>query len=221
MTDVQGSEQLTVGRVLPVVVLDDARHADPLASALVKGGLAAIEVTLRTAAGLDAIAAVAGRGDLTVGAGTVLTVAQAERAVAAGARFVVTPGFAPAVVRFCQEAGVPVFPGAATATEIQMALDAGLNVVKFFPAQQLGGTPMIKALSAPFRDVRFIPTGGITPAVIDDYLALPAVLAVGATWMVASDLVAAERWDEITSRTASAVAAAESRGGTQRSGAPA
>ncbi|MFI7079553.1 bifunctional 4-hydroxy-2-oxoglutarate aldolase/2-dehydro-3-deoxy-phosphogluconate aldolase [Micromonospora sp. NPDC049903] len=218
MTNVQGSEQsdrgsgrLDVGRVLPVVVLEDARHADPLASALVKGGLSAIEVTLRTAAGLDAIKSVAGRGDLTVGAGTVLTAEQAERAVAAGARFVVTPGFAPAVVRFCQEAGVPVFPGAATATEIQMAVDAGLDVVKFFPAQPLGGAPMIKALAAPFRDIRFIPTGGITPAVIDEYLALPAVLAVGATWMVAADLIAGEQWDEITSRTASAVAAARGR----------
>ncbi|MGW0506665.1 bifunctional 4-hydroxy-2-oxoglutarate aldolase/2-dehydro-3-deoxy-phosphogluconate aldolase [Micromonospora sp. NPDC003241] len=218
MTNVQGSEQsdrgsgrLDVGRVLPVVVLEDARHADPLASALVKGGLSAIEVTLRTAAGLDAIKSVAGRGDLTVGAGTVLTAEQAERAVAAGARFVVTPGFAPAVVRFCQEAGVPVFPGAATATEIQMAVDAGLDVVKFFPAQQLGGAPMIKALAAPFRDIRFIPTGGITPAVIDEYLALPAVLAVGATWMVAADLIAGEQWDEITSRTASVVAAAGGR----------
>ncbi|WP_303393491.1 bifunctional 4-hydroxy-2-oxoglutarate aldolase/2-dehydro-3-deoxy-phosphogluconate aldolase [Verrucosispora sp. NA02020] len=218
MTNVQGSERsgqgsgkIDVGRVLPVVVLEDARHADPLASALVKGGLSAIEVTLRTAAGLDAIKAVAGRGDLTVGAGTVLTAEQAERAVGAGARFVVTPGFAPAVVRFCQEAGVPVFPGAATATEIQMAVDAGLNVVKFFPAQLLGGAPMIKALAAPFRDIRFIPTGGLTPAVIDEYLALPAVLAVGATWMVAADLIAGEQWDEITSRTASAVAAAGGR----------
>ncbi|MEV4714507.1 bifunctional 4-hydroxy-2-oxoglutarate aldolase/2-dehydro-3-deoxy-phosphogluconate aldolase [Micromonospora sp. NPDC049374] len=208
MTNVHGSERLPVGRVLPVVVLDDARHADPLGDALVKGGLTAVEVTLRTAAGLDAIAALAARGDLTVGAGTVLTVEQAERAIGAGARFVVTPGFAPAVVRACQQAGVPVVPGAATATEIQMALDAGLNVVKFFPAQQLGGAAMIKALAAPFRDVRFIPTGGITAAVIADYLALPAVLAVGASWMVAADLIAAEQWDEITARTREALAAA-------------
>ncbi len=192
--------------MLPVVVLDDARHADPLGDALVKGGLAAVEVTLRTAAGLDAIAALA--ADLTVGAGTVLTVEQAERAIGAGARFVVTPGFAPAVVRACRQAGVPVVPGAATATEIQMALDAGLNVVKFFPAQQLGGAAMIKALAAPFRDVRFIPTGGITAAVIADYLALPAVLAVGASWMVSADLIAGEQWDEIANRTRAALAAA-------------
>lgn len=208
VTNVHGSEQLPVGRVLPVVVLDDARHADPLGDALVKGGLTAVEVTLRTAAGLDAIAVLAARGDLTVGAGTVLTVEQAERAIGAGARFVVTPGFAPGVVRACQQAGVPVVPGAATATEIQMALDAGLNVVKFFPAQQLGGAAMIKALAAPFRDVRFIPTGGITAAVIADYLALPAVLAVGASWMVSADLIAGEQWDEITARTREALAAA-------------
>ncbi|MTK02379.1 bifunctional 4-hydroxy-2-oxoglutarate aldolase/2-dehydro-3-deoxy-phosphogluconate aldolase [Micromonospora sp. CP22] len=208
MTNVHESEQLPVGRVLPVVVLDDAQLAEPLADALVKGGATAIEVTLRTAAGLDAIAALAARDDLTVGAGTVLTVEQAEQAIGAGARFVVTPGFAPAVVRACREAGVPVVPGAATATEIQMALDAGLNVVKFFPAQQLGGAAMIKALAAPFRNVRFIPTGGITAEVIADYLALPAVLAVGASWMVAADLIAGEQWDEITSRTRAALAAA-------------
>jgi 2-dehydro-3-deoxyphosphogluconate aldolase/(4S)-4-hydroxy-2-oxoglutarate aldolase len=143
-----------------------------------------------------------------VGAGTVLTAEQAERSIEAGARFVVTPGFAPAVVRACQQAGVPVFPGAATATEIQMAVDAGLDVVKFFPAQQLGGAAMIKALSAPFRGVRFIPTGGVTTALIPEYLALPAVLAVGATAVAPADLIAGERWDEITTRAEQAVAAA-------------
>ncbi|WDZ83623.1 bifunctional 4-hydroxy-2-oxoglutarate aldolase/2-dehydro-3-deoxy-phosphogluconate aldolase [Micromonospora cathayae] len=208
MTDVHRSEQLGIGRILPVVVLDDARHADPLGDALVKGGLAAAEVTLRTAAGLDTMRALAARGDLAVGAGTVLSAGQAEQAIAAGARFVVTPGFAPAVVRVCQQAGVPVVPGIATATEIQMALDAGLDTVKFFPAQQLGGAPMVKALAAPFRQVRFVPTGGITPAVVADYLAVPAVLAVGASWIVASELIAGERWDEITARTGAALAAA-------------
>ncbi|WP_238162092.1 bifunctional 4-hydroxy-2-oxoglutarate aldolase/2-dehydro-3-deoxy-phosphogluconate aldolase [Micromonospora endolithica] len=208
MTDVHENEQLSVGRVLPVVVLDDARHADALGDALVKGGLAAVEVTLRTPAGLAAIAKLAARGDLTVGAGTVLDAAQAGRAVAAGARFVVTPGFAPAVVDACRTAGVPVVPGAATATEIQMALDAGLDTVKFFPARQLGGVEMIKALAAPFRGVRFIPTGGITPDVIADYLAVPAVLAVGASWIVAAELIADEDWDEITARTRQALASA-------------
>jgi 2-dehydro-3-deoxyphosphogluconate aldolase/(4S)-4-hydroxy-2-oxoglutarate aldolase len=208
VTDVQKSEQLPIGRVLPVLVIEHAGHASALGDALVKGGLSAAEVTLRTAAGLDAIKTLAGNDGLLVGAGTVLTAEQAERAIAAGARFVVTPGFAPTVVRVCQKAGVPVFPGAATATEIQMAIDAGLGVVKFFPAQQLGGAPMIKALSAPFRGVRFIPTGGVTTALIPEYFAIPAVLAVGATAVAPADLIAGERWDEITTRAEQAVAAA-------------
>jgi 2-dehydro-3-deoxyphosphogluconate aldolase/(4S)-4-hydroxy-2-oxoglutarate aldolase len=208
VTNVQKSEHLPIGRVLPVLVIEDASHATALGDALVKGGLAAGEVTLRTAAGIDAIKALAGRDDLIVGAGTVLSAQQAEQAIAAGAQFVVTPGFAPTVVRVCQEAGVPVFPGAATATEIQMAIDAGLDTVKFFPAGQLGGVAMIKALAAPFRGVRFIPTGGVTTALIPEYLAIPAVLAVGATAVAPADLIAAEQWDEITDRAAQAVAAA-------------
>ncbi|WP_344614956.1 bifunctional 4-hydroxy-2-oxoglutarate aldolase/2-dehydro-3-deoxy-phosphogluconate aldolase [Dactylosporangium salmoneum] len=208
MITVHMGEQLRIGRVLPVVVIEDARHADALGTSLVKGGLAVAEVTLRTDAGLDAIRSLAVRDDLVVGAGTVLTAAQADAAIAAGARFVVTPGFAPAVVRACQDAGVPVFPGVATATEIQMAVDAGLGIVKFFPAQQLGGAKTIKALSGPYRDVRFIPTGGVTTAVMPEYLALPAVLAVGATAIAPADLIAAERWDEITTRAAEALAVA-------------
>ncbi|WP_254909977.1 bifunctional 4-hydroxy-2-oxoglutarate aldolase/2-dehydro-3-deoxy-phosphogluconate aldolase [Micromonospora sp. NBS 11-29] len=202
------ANSLPIGRVLPVLVIEDAGHAGALGDALVKGGLAAAEVTLRTAAGIDAIRALADRGDLVVGAGTVLTAEQAERSIAAGARFVVTPGFAPAVVRVCQDAGVPVFPGVATATEIQMAVDAGLGVVKFFPAQHLGGVAMIKALSAPFSGMRFIPTGGVTTALIPDYLAVPAVLAVGSTAVAPADVIAAERWDEITVRCEQAVTAA-------------
>ena len=208
MTDVQKSEQLRIGRVLPVLVIEHAGHATALGDALVKGGLTAAEVTLRTAAGLDAIKTLAGHDGLVVGAGTVLTAEQAERSIAAGAQFVVTPGFAPAVVRVCQGAGVPVFPGVATATEIQMAVDAGLEIVKFFPAQQLGGAAMIKALSAPFRGVRFIPTGGVTTALIPEYFAVPAVLAVGATAVAPADLIAGERWDEVTTRAEQAVAAA-------------
>ncbi|KAB1140425.1 bifunctional 4-hydroxy-2-oxoglutarate aldolase/2-dehydro-3-deoxy-phosphogluconate aldolase [Micromonospora sp. AMSO12t] len=217
MTGVQNDEQrpavvATVGaaRILPVVVLDDARDAAPLAEALVRGGLPCAEVTFRTDAAAESIRVMSERGDLLVGAGTVLTPAQVDRAVEAGARFVVTPGFSPAVVRRCQEAGVPVFPGVATGTEIQMALDAGLDTVKFFPAEQLGGVAMIKALAAPYRSVRFVPTGGVNTANLADYLALPAVLAVGGTWMVAPDLIAAGRWDEVAARTAAAVEAARS-----------
>jgi len=209
MTGVQDVEQLIgAARLLPVVVLQDAQSAEPLAAALLDGGLRCVEVTFRTDAAPDAIRAMAKRDDLLVGAGTVLTPEQVERAVAAGARFVVSPGFGPAVVRRCQELGVPVFPGVATATEIQMALDAGLRTVKFFPAEQVGGAAMVKALAAPFRGVRFIPTGGVSTANLADYLAVPAVLAVGGTWMVAPDLLAAGDWTEVTSRTAAAVAAA-------------
>jgi 2-dehydro-3-deoxyphosphogluconate aldolase/(4S)-4-hydroxy-2-oxoglutarate aldolase len=196
-------------RLLPVIVLQDAAAADPLAEALVAGGLRSVEVTFRTDAAAEAIKVMAERGDLLVGAGTVLSVEQVDRAVSAGARFVVSPGFSPRVVRHCRELGIPVFPGAATATEIQMALDEGLDTVKFFPAEDLGGVKMIKALAAPFRSVRFIPTGGVNTANLADYLALPAVLAVGGTWMVAPDLLAEGRWDEVTARTAAAVATAQ------------
>ncbi|UWP80337.1 bifunctional 4-hydroxy-2-oxoglutarate aldolase/2-dehydro-3-deoxy-phosphogluconate aldolase [Dactylosporangium fulvum] len=214
MTGVQYDEQPSVAstigtsRLLPVVVLDNARDADPLADALAQGGLHSIEVTFRTDAAADAMRVMSERPELLVGAGTVLTPAQVDQAVEAGARFIVSPGFGPAVVRHCQQLGVPVFPGAATATEIQMALDAGLDTVKFFPAEQLGGIGMIKSLAAPFRSLRFIPTGGVNTHNLADYLSHPAVLAVGGTWMVAPDLIAAGRWDEVTARTAAAVAAA-------------
>jgi 2-dehydro-3-deoxyphosphogluconate aldolase/(4S)-4-hydroxy-2-oxoglutarate aldolase len=195
-------------RILPVVVLADAKAAEPLADALLAGRLPCAEVTFRTEAAAEAIEIMARRTELLVGAGTVVSPAQVDRAVDAGARFIVSPGFGPAVVRRCAERGVAVFPGVATATEIQMALDAGLRTVKFFPAQQLGGAAMVKALAAPFRAVRFVPTGGVTTANLADYLSLPAVLAVGGTWMVAPDLLAAGDWAEVTRRAAAAVAAA-------------
>ncbi|MBN1173248.1 MAG: bifunctional 4-hydroxy-2-oxoglutarate aldolase/2-dehydro-3-deoxy-phosphogluconate aldolase, partial [Micromonosporaceae bacterium] len=155
-----------------------------------------------------AIRTLAKEPDLMVGAGTVLTVEQVNRAADAGARFVVSPGFGPAVVRRCQELEIDVFPGVATSTEIQMALDAGLEIVKFFPAEQLGGARMVKALSAPYRSVRFIPTGGVTSANLRDYLAIPSVVAVGGTWMVAPDLLRVGKWDEVTRLTAEAVSVA-------------
>jgi 2-dehydro-3-deoxyphosphogluconate aldolase / (4S)-4-hydroxy-2-oxoglutarate aldolase len=213
VTAVQHTEQpaldvIRADRVVPVVVLADAAGAAPLADALAAGGLHCVEVTFRTDAAVEVIRAMAAaRPELVVGAGTVLTVAQAERAVDAGARFVVSPGFGPAVVRRCQELGVPVLPGVATATEIQMALDAGLEAVKFFPAEQLGGVEMVKALAAPFRGVRFVPTGGVNTGNLAAYLAVAAVLAVGGTWMVAADLLAAGDWAEVTRRTAAAVSA--------------
>ncbi|HEX8629929.1 MAG TPA: bifunctional 4-hydroxy-2-oxoglutarate aldolase/2-dehydro-3-deoxy-phosphogluconate aldolase [Catenuloplanes sp.] len=205
---------IAAGRIVPVVVLEDARSAASLGAALTAGGLRCAEVTFRTAAAADAIKAMAEDPDLLVGAGTVLTEAQVDQAVAAGARFVVSPGFSARVVNHCQQLGLPVFPGAATATEIQMALDAGLDTVKFFPAENLGGAKMIKALAAPFRSVRFVPTGGITTAHLADYFAVPAVLAVGGSWMVAADLLAAGRWDEVTRLTAAAVDAAHAAAGS-------
>jgi 2-dehydro-3-deoxyphosphogluconate aldolase/(4S)-4-hydroxy-2-oxoglutarate aldolase len=199
-------ELIAAGRILPVVVLEDAAGAEPLAAALLEGGLRAIEVTFRTEAAAAAIAGITKyQEEMLVGAGTVLTAEQVDRAVEAGARFVVTPGFGPAVVRRCQELGVPVFPGVATATEIQMALDAGLSTVKFFPAEQLGGVTMVKALSAPFRSVRFIPTGGVNAGNAASYLTLPSVVAVGGTWMVAPDLLAANDWAAVTERTRKAL----------------
>jgi 2-dehydro-3-deoxyphosphogluconate aldolase/(4S)-4-hydroxy-2-oxoglutarate aldolase len=203
---------LSKDRLLPVIILPDADKAEPLAAAIAAGGLHSIEVTLRTPSALDSIKRLATSSDLIVGAGTVLTPEQAERAVEAGARYVVCPGFSAAVVRRCQELGVPVFPGVATPTEIQMALEAGLTTVKFFPAEQLGGAPMVKALSAPFPGLRFVPTGGVTTTNLAAYLSLPAVLAVGGTWMVAADLLAAGDYAEITRRTAAAVAAAQEGG---------
>jgi 2-dehydro-3-deoxyphosphogluconate aldolase/(4S)-4-hydroxy-2-oxoglutarate aldolase len=206
VTPVRHTEKIIAdSRLLPVVVLTNADDAAPLGEALLDGGLRCVEVTFRTDAAAAAIQTLAKRSDMLVGAGTVVTRDQVDRAVDAGARFVVSPGFGPAVVARCQELGVPVFPGIASATEIMMALDAGLDTVKFFPAEQLGGAAMVKALAAPFRSVRFIPTGGVTTANLAGYLALPSVLAVGGTWMVAPDLLAAGQWDEVRDRTRAAV----------------
>jgi 2-dehydro-3-deoxyphosphogluconate aldolase / (4S)-4-hydroxy-2-oxoglutarate aldolase len=188
MTDVL--DRLAAHRLVPVVVLDEARDAGPLADALVAGGLPVAEVTFRTPAAADAIRAMADRGgDVLVGAGTVVTCAQVDAAVAAGARYLVSPGTSRAVVERAQERGVPVLPGAVTATEVQAALDLGLDTVKFFPAGTSGGSAAIAALAAPFAGVRFVPTGGVGPGNLDQYLALPCVAAVGGSWMVPRDRV--------------------------------
>jgi 2-dehydro-3-deoxyphosphogluconate aldolase/(4S)-4-hydroxy-2-oxoglutarate aldolase len=197
---------LSDARLVPVVVLDDAADAEGLAGALVAGGLPVAEVTFRTAAAPDSIRAMAARGDILVGAGTVLTVAQVDQAVAAGARFVVSPGLSRAVVERCGEHGVLALPGAVTATEVQAALELGLTTVKFFPAGTSGGAAAIKALAAPFGGVRFVPTGGVGPKNLADYLALPAVAAVGGSWMVPRDLVRSGDFAGIQTLTAEAVA---------------
>ncbi|NUR46550.1 MAG: bifunctional 4-hydroxy-2-oxoglutarate aldolase/2-dehydro-3-deoxy-phosphogluconate aldolase [Hamadaea sp.] len=197
--------QLDGTRIIPVVALPDADLALDLGQALSAGGIRTIEVTLRTPAAIAAIARLAGHSDLLVGAGTVLTAEQVELAVEAGAKYILSPGFSATVVRRCQEVGVPVIPGIATATELQAALEAGITTVKFFPAEQLGGPAGIRALSGPFAQVRFVPTGGVSLANLAGYLAEPAVLAVGASWLAAPDLLASGDFAEITRRSAAAV----------------
>jgi 2-dehydro-3-deoxyphosphogluconate aldolase / (4S)-4-hydroxy-2-oxoglutarate aldolase len=210
---------LSASLLVPVVVLDDAADADPLAAALVAGGLPVAEVTFRTAAALDSIRAMAARGDILVGAGTVLTVAQVDQAVAAGASYVVSPGLSRAVVERCAELGVLALPGATSATEVTAALELGLTTVKFFPAGTSGGAPAIKALSAPFGGVQFVPTGGVGPKNLAEYLAIDAVVAVGGSWMCPRDLVAAGDFAAITALTAEAVALAASLTGAASTGA--
>jgi len=197
---------LSAARLVPVVVLDDAAAADGLAGALVAGGLPVAEVTFRTAAAQDSIRAMCARGDIMVGAGTVLTPAQVDQAVSAGARFVVSPGLSRAVVERCQEKGVLALPGAVTATEVQAALELGITTVKFFPAGTSGGAAAIKALAAPFGDVRFVPTGGVGPKNLAEYLSIPAVAAVGGSWMVPRDLVNSGDFAGIQALSAAAVA---------------
>ena len=198
--------------IVPVVVIESAAAAAPLADALIEGGLPCAEVTLRTPAALDALRVLADRPDLLVGAGSVLSAGQARQAIAAGARFVVSPGFSEEVVACCRDHGVPALPGAATATEIMRALAAGVEVVKLFPSAQLGGPPGMRALIAPFPGLRVVPTGGVGPANLATYLAEPAVLAVGGSWMVDQGLIGTGRFAEIVGSCRAAVsAAAEAR----------
>ena len=198
--------QLGAIGVVPVVVLDDADSAGALADALLAGGLRCAELTLRTPDAERAVRAMADRAELLLGVGTVLEPEQAERCVAEGARFVVSPGFDDAVVERCQRLDVPVLPGTATATEVLRARRAGLRTVKFFPAETSGGLAGLQALAAPFHDMRFVPTGGIGPGNAGGYLRTPTVLAVGGSWMVPRELVRERRWDEISRLSAQAVA---------------
>jgi 2-dehydro-3-deoxyphosphogluconate aldolase/(4S)-4-hydroxy-2-oxoglutarate aldolase len=174
---------LAGARVVPVLTVPSPATAGPLADALAAGGARCAEVTFRTTGAERVLKEMAAHGGLAVGAGTVLTPEQAERAVEAGARFVVSPGFDEEVVAKCRELGVPVVPGIATATELTRALRAGLDTVKLFPAEPLGGIPVLRALAAPFPQMRFMPTGGIGAEQLAGYLAEPAVLAVGGSWM--------------------------------------
>ncbi|MFG3196085.1 bifunctional 4-hydroxy-2-oxoglutarate aldolase/2-dehydro-3-deoxy-phosphogluconate aldolase [Streptomyces sp. NPDC048208] len=189
---------LDLAPVLPVVVLSDAADAVPLARALVAGGLPAIEVTLRTPAALDGIRAIAEEvPEAVVGAGTVITPEQVTRCVAAGARFLVSPGWTETLLAAMRESGVPFLPGVSTASEVVALLERGVREMKFFPAQAAGGTAYLRSLAGPLPDARFCPTGGIAEASAPEYLALPNVGCVGGSWMVPADAVAAGDWARI------------------------
>ncbi|GHE77817.1 ketohydroxyglutarate aldolase [Streptomyces spiralis] len=206
---------LDLAPVVPVVVLQDASDAVPLARALVAGGLPAIEVTLRTPAAPEAIRAIAGEvPGAVVGAGTVITPGQVAESVAAGARFLVSPGWTEALLEAMAGSGVPYLPGVSTASEVVALLERGVREMKFFPAQAAGGTGYLKSLAGPLPQARFCPTGGIGPDIAPAYLALPNVGCVGGSWMVPADAVAARDWSRIEGLAREA--AALSAGGTCR-----
>ena len=193
--------------IIPVVVLDDAKDALPLARALQSGGLPCAEITFRTAAAEESIRRIAGQfPDMLVGAGSVLTTDQVDRAVEAGARFIVSPGLNPKIVTYCQEKDIPVTPGVQTPTEIMTGLDLGLTTFKFFPAELSGGLAMIKAIAAALIDALFLPTGGINEKNVREYLAYDRVVACGGSWMVRKELVAGGEFDRIRDMASEAAA---------------
>lgn len=189
---------LDLAPVVPVVVIEDVSDAVPLARALVTGGLPAIEVTLRTPAALDAIREIAaGVPDAAVGAGTVITPDQVNASVAAGARFLVSPGWTDVLLAAMRASGVPFLPGVSTTSEVVALLERGVREMKFFPAEAAGGTAYLKSLNGPLPQARFCPTGGIGPATAPDYLSLPNVACVGGSWMLPADAVAARDWARV------------------------
>ncbi len=192
--------------IIPVIKINDAKKAVPLAKALIDGGLPAAEVTFRTDAAEDAIRAISDAyPEMLVGAGTVLTIEQAQRALNAGAKFIVSPGFNPKVVKWCLDNGVTPLPGCTTPSEIEQALELGLEVVKFFPAEQSGGLAKIKAMSAPYGGVKFMPTGGVSLDNVNEYLANKKILACGGSFMVKESYIDNDNWDEITNLTKQSV----------------
>jgi 2-dehydro-3-deoxyphosphogluconate aldolase/(4S)-4-hydroxy-2-oxoglutarate aldolase len=192
-------------KIVPVIAIDDAGGAASLGDALVAGGLPIVEITFRTAAAEQSIRALAPRKEILVGAGTVLNVDTARRAVDAGAKFIVSPGFNPKVVSWCVSNNVPVTPGTATPTDIEMALDHGLSVVKFFPCEAIGGLKTLKAIAAPYGMMQFIPTGGIDAGNLAEYLKFPKILACGGSWMASKELLAEKQFATITHLTRQAV----------------
>jgi len=194
--------------LIPVIKIDTADDAVPLAKALIEGGLPAAEVTFRTAAAEQALKNITHAfPDILVGAGTVLTTEQAQRALDAGVKFIVAPGFNPKVVDFCQNKGITVMPGIATPSDLEAALEMGLSVLKFFPAESMGGLEYLKSMSAPYGGVKFIPTGGINAENLLAYLKFNKVLACGGSWMVKPELIAAKKFDHITALVKAALTA--------------
>ena len=204
-------EQFREYAVVPVVVLDDARDAVPLAEALTEGGLPCAEVTFRTEAAEESIRRMCEKyPEMLVGAGTVLTIEQVDRAVAAGAKFIVSPGFDPEIVDYCLEKKIPVFPGCVTPSEVAQAAKRGMKVIKFFPAEQAGGIARIKAMAAPYTMMEFMPTGGIGVNNLKDYLSFDKILCCGGSWMVKGDLIKNGEFDKIRALTKEAVELAAS-----------
>lgn len=199
-------EQIAKIGIVPVIALDHTKDAEPLAKALCEGGLPCAEVTFRTAAAEESIRIMTTEfPDMLVGAGTVLTVEQVDQAVYAGAKFIVSPGLNPKVVGYCIEKGIPVVPGCANPSDVELAMELGLEVVKFFPAEAAGGINMIKSMSAPYHKMKFMPTGGINEKNLKSYLDFKKVIACGGTWMVTKELIESGNFDEITRLTKEAV----------------
>lgn len=192
--------------VIPVVVINKTEDAKPLAKALCEGGLKCAEVTFRTDAAQEAIRIMSQEyPDMMVGAGTVLTIDQVDRAVSAGAKFIVSPGFDPEIVDYCIDKDIPVVPGCTTPSEVAQGVKRGLEVLKFFPAQQAGGVAMIKAMAAPYTSVMFMPTGGINADNLEQYLSFKKIAACGGSWMVKADLIDSKDFEKITELTKEAV----------------
>ena len=195
-------EKLGQYGIVPVVVLNDSKDAEPLADALCEGGLACAEVTFRTEAAAESIKIMSEKHpEMLVGAGTVLTVEQVDEAVAAGAKFIVSPGLNSEVVKYCLDKNIAITPGVVTPSEMEQAIELGLNIVKFFPAESSGGLSMIKAVSAPYTMLKFMPTGGINPGNVKEYLKSDKIFACGGSWMVKGDLVDAGDFDKIKELT--------------------
>ncbi len=206
------TEQLRAARVVPVITIDDSDNAVPLARALAAGGLSCAEITFRTPRAADAIRRISAEApEFLAGAGTVLTTAQVDAAREAGARFIVAPGFSRRVVEHCLSLGLPVYPGIATPTEVEAALELGLKTLKFFPAEPMGGLTYLKAIAAPFVGVNFMPTGGISASNVGEYLAYDRVVACGGSWMAPADWIADKRFDRIRDESLRAAETARGR----------